>query len=186
MIIKEKDREIFLSTMKDMEQTPEVQAAVELDSIAVYDYAFFKCIETREGLEKAETLHKDTWMRYAPEHIMEAKDLLGIDKIKDIHDLGRVMRYSFEVRGCIFNVVEDTPGKFVGEVTRSILCEYCLENLGEKVGSPYLKSLAAIEKSLVNRLVKEAGLSDSVEVEMDKSMCLGDDRTRIILRKKTK
>lgn len=184
MIIKEKDREMFLRTMKDMGQTPEVQAAVELSAIAVYDYAFFKSMETHEGLEKALALHKDAWMRYAPEHIMEAKDLLGIDTIKNMHDTGRVIRYSFEVRGCIFNIVEDTPDKFVGEVTRSILCEYCIESLGEKRGGPYLRSLAAIEKSLVSGFISEAGLSESVEVEIDKNMCLGDDRTRIILRRK--
>lgn len=184
MIIRESDKEILFSTMKDMGQTPEVQAVAELEAISAYDYAFFSCIESEEGLEKAKTLHKNTWLRYGPEHIMEAKDLLKMDEIRDIHDLGRVIRYSYLVRGCIFNVVEDTPERFIGQVTHSVLCQNYVDNLGGKKGDAYLLSLADIEKSLVNRIVAEAGLKEPIEVKMGKNLCLDDDASIIVLEKK--
>ena len=95
-----------------------------------------------------------------------------------------ITKLAFERRGCIFEVVETTPERFVGVITRDALKEIAGEVFEEKPGSPYMKSLAAASSAIINQLVEECGLGKVVKAEQDKSLFLGDDMTRIIYSKK--
>ena len=71
------------------------------------------------------------------------------------------------------------PGLFVGVVTRDFLKEFVEDVFDEKPGSPYMRSLAAAQRALLDQLVDECGLRESITVEQDRSLFLGDDMSRI-------
>jgi hypothetical protein len=184
MKFPEQDVNALLEGVKKIGRTVEAQAAIELQVISTYDYAFYKCVERADGEKKAKEAHKKVWLKHVLDYIKEGELDLGISGVKDILTLGLITKLAFERRGCIFEVVEITPERFVGVITRDALKEIAEEAFKEKPGGAYMKSLAAASSAIINQLVEECGLGKVVKAEQDKSLFLGDDMTRIIYSKK--
>lgn len=179
MKFPEQDVEALLNAVKKVGQTNEGQALIELQSLATFDYSFCKRMEEEGGAEKAGELHKKVWTKHALDYFIEGKEDLGITEVKDVSTLGLITKIAFEKRGCIFDIVEMKPGLFVGVVTRDFLKEFAEGVFNEKPGGAYMRSLAAAQRALLDQLVAECGLSESVKVQQDKSLFLGDDMSRI-------
>jgi len=184
MKFPEQDVNALLEAVKKVGRTIEAQAAIELQAISTYDYAFYKCVERADGEKKAKEAHKKVWLKHVLDYIKEGELDLGISDVKDIVTLGLITKLAFERRGCIFDVVETTPERFVGAITRDALKEIAEELFKEKPGSPYMRALAAASSAILNQLVEECRLGEVVKAEQDKSLFLGDDITRIIYSKK--
>jgi hypothetical protein len=179
MKFPEQDVEALLNAVKKVGQTNEGQAVIELQALSAYDHSFYKRIEEEGGPDKAGELHKKVWTKHARDYFIEGKEDLEITEVNDTSTLGLITKIAFEKRGCIFDIVEMTPGLFVGVVTRDFLKEFAEDVFDEKPGSPYMRSLAAAQRALLDQLVDECGLSELVTVEQDKSLFLGDDMSRI-------
>jgi len=184
MKFPEQDVNALLESVKKIGRTVEAQAAIGLQVISTYDYAFYNCVERADGEKKAKEAHKKVWLKHVLDYIKEGELDLGISDVKDIITLGLITKLAFEKRGCIFEAVETTPERFVGVITRDALREIVEKSFKEKPGTPYMKSLAAASSALINQLVEECGLGEVVTAEQDKSLFLGDDMTRIIYSKK--
>lgn len=179
MKFPEQDVQSLLEAVDKVGQTIENQALIELKALAAYDHSFYKRIEEEGGPEKASELHKTLWMKHAVDYVKEGKEELELAEVSDTSALGLMTKLGFEKRGCVFEVVEIKPGKFIGVISRDFMQEFAQEVFDEKPGSPYLRSLASAQRALLDRLVEECGLADSVTVEQDKSLFLGDDMSRI-------
>jgi len=184
MAFFEKDIEALLEAVNKVGRTIEAQAVIELQALAMYDYSLYKRIEEEYGEEEARQIHKKVWLKHVLDYINEGKEDLGFEKINDIQGLGLITKLAFEKRGCIFDIVEITPERFVGVITRDALKEYTEAAFNEKPGSPYMRSLSAASNAIVSSLVEECGLSEYVKAEQDKSIYLGDEISRIIYRDK--
>ena len=184
MKFPEQDVNALLEGVKKIGRTVEAQAAIGLQVISTYDYAFYKCVERADGEKKAKEVHKKVWLKHVLDYIKEGELDLGISDVKDILTLGLITKLAFERRGCVFEVVETAPERFIGVITRDALRDIAEESFKEKPGGPYMKSLAAASSAIVNQLVEESGLGEVVKAEQDKSVFLGDDITRIIYSKK--
>lgn len=184
MKFPEQDVKALLEAVKKVGRTIEAQAAIELQAISTYDYAFYKCIERADGEEKAKEVHKKVWLKHVLDYIKEGELDLGVEEVKDIPTLGLITKLAFEKRGCVFDIVETTPERFVAVITRDALKEIAEDAFEEKPGSPYMRALSAASSAILNQLVEECGLGEVVKAEQDKSLFLGDDITRIIYSKK--
>ena len=184
MAFFEKDIEALLEAVNKVGRTMEAQALIELQALAMYDYSLYKRIEEEYGEDEARQMHKKVWLKHVLDYINEGKEDLGIKEVTDIPTLGLLTKLAFEKRGCIFEIVEITPERFVGVITRDALKEYTEAAFNQKPGSPYMRSLSAASSVILPRLIDECGLSECVEVEQDKSIYLGDEISRIIYREK--
>jgi hypothetical protein len=184
MKFPKQDVNALLEAVKTTGRTIEAQAVIELQALSTYDYAFYKCVERADGEKKAKEAHKKVWLKHVLDYIKEGKLDLGLNDVKDILTLGLITKLAFERRGCIFEVIETTPERFVGVITRDALRENTEELFKEKPGGTYMKALASASSAIINQLVEECGLGEIIRAEQDKSLFLGDDITRIIYSKK--
>lgn len=179
MKFPEQDIDALFEAVNKVGRTVEAQAMIELQALSAYDHSFYMRIKEEEGGAKAGELHKKVWLKHAVDYLNEGKADLGFEEVKDIPALGLITKLALEKRGCIFDIVDISPERFVGVITRDFLREFAEEAFQERPGSAYMRSLAAAQRALLDHLVDECGLSKTVLVEQDKSLYLGDDISRI-------
>lgn len=179
-----KGKEPILEAIKHpgIKRTPEEQARAMLKSFVLIDRGFYNVLEGEFGTEKAKELHKNLWIRWVPELVNDSMEILRINEVKDIPTLGRLLRVIYDLTSCSLFTLEDTWERFVGTTYMDPFAEF-LPLFGEKIGSPYCKSLAEASKARLKHIVKSVDMGDMADADQDKFMCLGNSFSRIIIRK---
>lgn len=178
-------KEPILEAIRDKRvlRTPEEHARLSLQSYVLLDWSAFKVMEKALGPEKATELHRAAWVMWTPELVNDSMKVLGIKEVDDIPTLGRVVRSVYDLLFCPVMVLEDAEDHFAAAIMMDPFAEY-LSLSGEKVGSPYCKSVAEASKARLKEIVKYVGMGDEVKVEQDKFQVLGDLFGMVVLKSK--
>jgi hypothetical protein len=174
-------------TLKRMGRDYTEQQVISSRFWTARDFHYWKSLKELFPYEVAIEQFREHWRKLIEAGWSGALDAMGLKgkKIKDVQTLGRVVKKSYELFGCISEVVEDNKNRYVLEL------HFCPNPAYGPVGVPYEEKLnyykATVENSrdgCVQIGVKMAGLEDRVEALQDKFRCFGDNVCRLIYQSK--
>lgn len=159
------------------------------ESYALHDFIVWKVLHEKLGREKAKDIFIDIWAELAKlsaDGAMEEYDLTE----KNIHTLGQIAKYGYNLIGCPYEIEKGTDEEHVGHVTECPFYRFSSEMFGDYSSSEeramYWEDTAECTDNFHKTQVEHLGLSDEVEAGCDKQICTEDDYCRIYFRKKNK
>ena len=167
-------------------RSPEESANGWVYAAAALDYLFFTTMEEAFGARIAHQVYSKVWEKLALGGLdskLEALNLKG--KPIGIRELGLISKEYWKVIDCPYEVVEETDDIHIGEITR---CPYwdCMHTMYgyENASDMIKKGMGATTANYYQAIVKALGKWNEIYATMDRCICLGDERCRVIFKKR--
>ncbi|MFC1938365.1 hypothetical protein ACFLWH_01750 [Chloroflexota bacterium] len=183
--MKDKDIEkLYLESLRKAGTKIEDLARSMYASFVLFDYNLYKQVEIATGTYVAKKVHKKARLRYVPWVVKEAFEKLKVSEVKngDVSTVGYIASLIYERTSCPVQIKEDSADHFECSVLRCPMVSFSMGLFNEELGCPYHESLSEVCIASVNELVRQLGLSNDIEVVMDKFIFKGDDSCRIVLQ----
>lgn len=156
-----------------------VQAATALD------FLYWETLEEAFGARTAHRIYSKVWEKLALANLDHVVDALGIRDNINIHAIGLLSKAYWEAIACPYTVVQENEDIHVGEIS---MCPYW-ENMRilfgeERAKDCVKKGMGATTANYYQAIIKALGKWDEIYATQDKCICLGDDKCRVVFKKR--
>ena len=169
-------------------ETPiEAAASSGWSAAAMLDFLSWETMEEALGARQAHIIYSRIWEKMAQAGLPFVLADLGMTDKKDfdMKDIEKIATRFWAVVCCPYETVETTEDTHIGEVSYCPYWEHMRMIYGEDRAKDMVKKgMGATTSNYYQAIIKALGKWDEIYVTQDRCMCLGDEKCRLVFKKR--
>ncbi|MEA4853049.1 MAG: hypothetical protein VB082_02085 [Christensenella sp.] len=177
---------LFIATEK-VGQSAEDAAVAWCQAATTLDFLSWETMEEALGARQAHIIYSRIWEKMAQNELDGVLRSLGMQDKTDfsMKDIAEICKVYWNGISCPYEVVELTDDVHIGEISDCPYWENMKILYGEdRARDMVKKGMGATTANYYQAIIKALGKWDEIYATQDRCICLGDDKCRLVFRRR--